>query len=69
MFPCSWAKCVNPKAPTLFVGVDVSHPDAAELRRGHTHDHLVSSCASVVANVDVDAMQSVLPLAMNALIV
>ncbi len=38
----------NPSSPTLFVGIDVTHPPA------HDHNGL-PSIAAVVANVDVAA--------------
>ncbi|CAO4378157.1 unnamed protein product [Caenorhabditis nigoni] len=51
----SWKKFVDPKEPTLVLGVDVSHPSARDLKGDDPVKRL--SVATVVGNIDVDCTE------------
>ncbi|KAF1752588.1 hypothetical protein GCK72_019143 [Caenorhabditis remanei] len=52
----SWTKVTNPKEPTLFLGVDVSHPSTRDLKDPES-DVKKMSVATVVGNIDIDCTE------------
>ncbi|EFO86919.1 hypothetical protein CRE_09729 [Caenorhabditis remanei] len=52
----SWTKVTNPKEPTLFLGVDVSHPSTRDLKDPES-DVKKMSVATVVGNIDIECTE------------